>query len=180
MWTRFALVCLLFALIAFGLILGWEPTLVSAGSSRIADIPKQGLTFPAIPLKATQRVHSLLLHSTLSGAMVTLEGSTFTGFWAAVEGTLETPEGQVVLATQSDFWDGSDAEGNDASLQAKTSFVLTQAGTYVVRLTVEASEGNTGSVGYTLQSGVLYPTYLAGFGVGMFCLTVFAFIRAAE
>lgn len=177
-WTSFALVCLAFAIVAFGLIVGWEPTLVSEGSSRIADIPKQGLTFPAIPLKATQRVHNLLLHGTLSGTMVTVAETTFSGFWATVEATLETSEGRVALETLGDFWDGSDAEGYDASLRAKTSFVLKQAGTYVVRLTVEASEGNTGSIGYTLYSGALDPTYLAGFGIGMFCLTIFAFTRA--
>lgn len=175
---RFALVCLLAAIVATaGWVLSTAPgRVVGRGSAALARIPDDGLRFGPFPLSMTNRVYRMQIQATLREASA----------WVAA--AIETPGEQEMLSVQNDMWDesGYDSDGpwHEGALDARTDFVPAQAGNYFVRLYAEPEAGATGSTSaaaggrasFALYEGVLYPWYLAWFCLATWLLAAIFFL----
>ena len=171
----FAGVCLVLALLAFvgWMISGASGRVVSRESVPATQVGADGARFGPFTLDPKNRVHRLIVHGAMSQ----------TSAWVA--GVLERADGAELIDAQGDLWDevGYDEDGrwHESKLRSHRDFIITQPGSYYVRLMVEREgTGIPHSVGYELREGMIYPTYLAIYGFVALGLSLLFFVLGSQ
>lgn len=158
----FGIVCLLAGLTA---LLGWgcsgsRAKVVAQDSVVVSQIGPEGVRKGPYHLSAVGRVHRLRVSSSL----------TQTSTW--VQAVLEDDTAGELFDVTGDLWDesGTDSDGawHEYDLHSQSDFRLARAGNVYVRLYAEpeaAARSAGAPVSFVIEQGVLYPTYLATFGI---------------
>jgi hypothetical protein len=155
----FGCMLVILALVAFigGCGSGMGAKQVGQGQAVVSQIPDEGQRFGPYSLTKVGRVHRLTVGTNL----------TQTSCW--VQAVVEDDSGEL-LDTEREFWDesGVDSDGawHESDLRARREFRLTKSGSYYVRLFADPEAAATNAVvQFSLEEGVLFPTYLIVFGV---------------
>jgi hypothetical protein len=175
---RFGGVCFWLSVLSFVFWLyartSGKPVPNGSGQVSLAQAVGEGVRFGPIALSGGGKLYRLEINGSMREE----------SHW--VQAILEDEEEQELFSAERDMWDESgydDGYWHESDLHASRDFIVRKAGNYFVRLYSEPDPGRmpgaTATASFRLKEGVVYPVYLACFGLMTFVLGIGFLIAGA-